>query len=280
MYLFRSLCVTFFLSLPLVSGFSQSDSTRVYRLILTDGSDMKGHILTEDSLSISFRTIGGVAMTVPRGAIRTMQSIAGEVKGDRFFQTDPNLTRLFFAPTARTLPAGSGYFSIYEIFFPMMAVGATDWLTLAGGVSLFPGAPSQVLYIAPKARVVHTEHLDIALGVLYLKIPEVTKGAGISYAVLTTGSSRAAFTFGLGWGFIGNDFGDAPSIVLGGETQISESVKLLSENWIPAGADGAILSFGIRFFGEHLAGDFGLITSTQASGGFPFFPWVGFVYNF
>jgi len=84
----------------------------------------------------------------------------------------------------------------------------------------------------------------------------------------------------LGWGFVGSDFGDAPPIVLGGEVQVSESVKLLSENWIPAGADEAILSFGIRFFGEHLAGDFGLITSTEASGGFPFIPWLGFVYNF
>lgn len=62
---------------------------------------------------------------------------------------------------------------------------------------------------------------------------------------------------------------------------MSNSIKLLTENWIPHGeASGALISLGIRFFGKHLAADFGLMTSTKANGSWPFIPWLGFCYNF
>jgi len=271
--------------LILCSGFlaplsAQSDSSSVYRLTLSDGSEFRGVVLSRDSSLVRFRSLGGVELEIPQSSIASLEEERGSWREGRFLRHDPNQTRLFFAPTARSLQTGDGYFSVYQIFFPMVAVGISDWLSIAGGLSLFPGTNSQLLYFAPKVQAVHTEHLDVSFGVLYLKIPEVDRGVGISYGVLTAGNPRAAVTFGLGWGFIGEDFSDGPSIVIGGETQVSESVKLLSENWIPAGSDLAILSFGVRFFGEHLAGDFGLMTTTESGDGFPFIPWVGFVYNF
>jgi hypothetical protein len=63
---------------------------------------------------------------------------------------------------------------------------------------------------------------------------------------------------------------------------VSNSVALVSENWIPVGSDVQILSFGFRFFGEHLAADlayFYPVTKTESEG-FPFLPWSGFTYNF
>ena len=39
-----------------------------------------------------------------------------------YYATDPNYTRLFFAPTARALKKGSGYFADYELIFPGIAV--------------------------------------------------------------------------------------------------------------------------------------------------------------
>lgn len=104
------------------------------------------------------------------------------VRGE-LWRTDPNHTRLLFAPTARALKAGQGYFSVYEIFFPFVAVGVTDFFTLSGGFSLFPGVESQLLYIAPKITPVHLEKFDLAAGVLYIKIPEEDEGAGILYSV-------------------------------------------------------------------------------------------------
>ncbi len=69
--------------------------------------------------------------------------------------------------------------------------------------------------------------------------------------------------------------------MIGGEYQITKSMKIISENWIPATTEIAFLSFGLRFFGESLAADLGLIHPFKADmGGFPFMPWLGFTYNF
>ena len=104
---------------------------------------------------------------------------------------------------------------------------------------------------------------------------------GITYGVATVGTSTAALTVGLGWGFVDGEFSANPLLVIGGEVQLSNSVKLITENWFPPKMDGGIISFGIRFFGESIAGDFGLMRPTESSGGgFPFLPWIGFAYNF
>jgi hypothetical protein len=80
---------------------------------------------------------------------------------------------------------------------------------------------------------------------------------------------------------VDSELSDDPSLVIGGEVQLSNSIKLITENWFPPKMDGGLVSFGIRFFGESIAGDFGLMRSTNSSSsGFPFLPWVGFVYNF
>jgi len=39
-------------------------------------------------------------------------------KDGEYYGTDPNYTRLFFAPTGRALKKGAGYFSDYELVFP------------------------------------------------------------------------------------------------------------------------------------------------------------------
>jgi hypothetical protein len=65
---------------------------------------------------------------------------------------DPNYSRLLFSPTGRPLRKGDGYFSDYELVFPGVAVGVTDHLSIAGGVSIVPGLrlSEQVAYVSPR----------------------------------------------------------------------------------------------------------------------------------
>jgi hypothetical protein len=169
---------------------------------------------------------------------------------------------------------------VYEIFFPFIAVGITDWLAIAGGISLIPGSENQLLYIAPKITPISTETFDLSAGVLYLRFPGENEGGGIAYGVGTYGTNKASLTVGLGFGFSGGDFAEKPIFVLGADVRVSKSVKLMTENWIVF-EEGSVLSFGIRFFGKSLAADFGLFYPTSSGGdGFPFLPWLGFAYNF
>jgi hypothetical protein len=262
-----------------VSVFAQEESIQISTIYLTDGSKLVGTIISQTSDAIKFNTTAGVELTIDRSKIKKIEKTEGTWHKGEFRRYDPNQTRLFFAPTARSLKAGKGYFSIYEIFFPMLSVGVADFFTLSGGMSLFPGAEQQLLYVAPKVRFLESEKFSLAGGVLYMSaFSEVD--FGIFYGVTTYGTPAASVTAGLGWGFAEGETADKPFVMLGGEVQLSGSLKLITENWFPPGTDVSIFSFGLRFFGESLAGDFGLITTSEAGDGFPFLPWIGFVYNF
>lgn len=262
-----------------------SETGTVSRLSLKDGSELYGAVVAETSDSLTFKTVSGLTLTVARKQVKTLEGLTGRVIDGEYRRVDPNRTRLLLAPTGRPLGAGQGYISAYEIFFAFLSVGVTDFLSLAGGMTLLPGAEDQLFYVAPKLTLpLHSEAVNIGAGVVYGNVfSSNSSGAGVVYGVGTFGSQYAAVTVGIGYGFAGGEFASKPVLVLGGETQVSSSIKLVTENWFPAGADFRLLSFGIRFFGEHLAADLGFLYPLSDEGGmrgFPFIPWVGFVYNF
>lgn len=257
---------------------------QVARVTLSDGSELLGRIVAESADSIVFTTVSNITMTIPRREVKNIDELPGTMVNGEYRRADPNRTRLLFAPTARPLGNGQGYISFYEIFLPFLAIGIADILTLGGGITLFPGATGQIYYLAPKVSLpLHSDVVDLAAGVLYMNATIGNfDGFGIAYGVGTFGSQYASFTCGLGYGFARGEFADEPVLVLGGEVQLSNSVALVSENWIPVGSDVQILSLGFRFFGDHLAADFAFFypVSKSETSGFPFIPWVGFTYNF
>lgn len=277
--------VTIFFIASTNNLFAQQDTTKpraLHEIRLKGGSKLLGKITRQDSSTISFRTMSNISVEIPRDQVASIRKLSGSIVKGSYYRPDPNKTRLLFAPTARTLKSGQGYFSAYQIFFPFVAVGATDFLTLAGGMSLLPGADEQLFYLAPKIRFVHLKAFDLAGGILYIAPTGANDdGGGIAYGVATYGSAKTALTLGVGWGFAGADFADKPVVMLGGEIRTSNKTKLISENWLIPDTDVNLLSFGIRFFGENLAADFALVYPTATDmEGFPFIPWVGFAYNF
>ncbi|MCX6142276.1 MAG: hypothetical protein NTZ35_03560 [Ignavibacteriales bacterium] len=281
-YVVILMCAVAISSCPADAQHDTSEVTKVYRLLLIDGSEIVGTILKEDSAQVEFQSVSKISMLVPRNQIKTIVPLRGSVVDGEFRRSDPNYTRLFFAPTGRALKNGQGYFSAYEIFFPFVAIGIGDIVTLAGGMSLIPGASNQIFYFAPKITPLHLQNFDLSAGVLYINaLGSGFSGGGIVYGVGTYGSSDHALTVGLGWGFAGGEIANKPILLLGGELRLSNSIKLISENWIPPGTDLVVYSFGFRFFGENLAADLGFFRpSKMETGGFPFIPWIGFAYNF
>lgn len=265
--------------------FAQQDTTQVpaiYRVILKDGSEIIGTIQSSDSSKLGFASVSKITMEIPRTQIKSLEQLSGNIVQGEFMQSDPNYTRLFFAPTGRPLRDGQGYFSTYEVFFPFLAVGIGDAVTLSGGMSIVPGAESQIFYLAPKITPLHLKNIDVSAGLLYINgTASSSSGLGIIYGVGTYGTSDRALTLGLGWGFSSGEVANKPILLIGGEYRVSRNVKLITENWIPPEIDLVIYSFGLRFFGERLAADLGFIRPSKfTSNGFPFIPWVGFAYNF
>ena len=267
-----------------LSVFAQEEEARVdsvnVRVVLVDGSSYVGILIADTDTELSLETTAGVLMTIPRERIKSVDSLVGK----RFFRLDPNLTRLLFAPTARPVKSGHGYLAIYELFFPFVAIGVGNIATLAGGISLLPGSSEQLLYVAPKVTIVHTTGLSFAAGGIVGTVTRHEGNAGLVFGLGTFGKPEASVTVGVAYGFVEGDFLTQPVLLLAGDYQISNSVKLISENYIfPGLEDGIVVTGGIRFFGDRLAADLALITAPTVLDemeGWPFLPWLGFAYNF
>ena len=262
--------------------YTAPDSGKV-SIELKDGSLLVGSISASDKDSLTLKLTSGSLITVKRDQIVEINYLTAQNPWP-----DPNSSRLFFAPTGRTMKQGDGYFSVAEIFFPMVAYGVTDYINVAGGISLVPGFDGQLYYFNLKARPVHLKDFDLSAGVFYANVTSYTEGGdGALYLMGTYGDDRNALTLGGGYGFNTDDgVSDYPVLIIGGELQMSKSAKLISENWIITGDNGAgIISLGVRFFGRNMAGDFGLIYFTDSDGGsgssgWPFIPWLGLHFNF
>jgi hypothetical protein len=282
--LFVTLLVIFMFGLFSTKCFAQQyvKEQKLTRIVLIDGSEFIGTIIKEDEFTVVFKTTGGIIMNIPKEKVKLIEQL--DFGGRRYRRVDPNQTRLFIAPTARALKGGQAYLSVYEIFFPVVGVGITNFLLFEGGISLFPFAKEQLYYVNLKLTPIQVDKFSISVGGAHLGVTGGDFSFGMFYGGISFGSSESGIGVGFGlpsakiWEF---DLKFEPVFVIGGGIQVSNSVKLVSENWIGNLESPQIYPiFGIRFFGEKLAADLGFIYISAIKEGFPFFPWLGFTYNF
>jgi len=258
------------------------DSSKVVTLRLTDGSQLTGRVIAGDDTSVTILTFAAARVTLPHRSISSWRPQAGRVTATGFQRADPNTSRLFFAPTARTLPRGSGYFADYYLFFPVAAFGVSDRVMLSGGMSIIPGLSSQLLYVAGKVGIARSPSAAFAVGGFWATVPdEADASLGMGYAVTTLGSDDHAVTLMAGYPFTTQAVAPEPLFVVGGETRVSDRAKLMAELWkLPDESNVPALS-GVRWFGDRLAVGFGFVyvLGSDSIEGWPLVPWVDFAVN-
>ncbi len=257
-------------------------SDTVMEIRLVDGSILYGRIVAADGERITIATESGARTEVSRSQIASVRASTSRlVNGERWTE-DPNATRLFFGPTGRAIGRGTGYFAVYELLMPFLSYGITDRISISGGTPVIPGLIGELMYVAPKVTVVSRPGVDLAAGVLAFYVPEEDVSLGLFYGVSTFGSSDKALTVGVGLPFItgGEDFVDRIVVMLGGEARMSQRTKFITENYFVPGESGALVSGGVRFFGERLSADAGLGLAVGPDGGGCCLPIVNFVYSF
>jgi hypothetical protein len=250
----------------------------IQQLTLKDGSRLYGHVESMDGGALVFRTIGGGALTVADDDILDLRLAPGRVVNNQFRPRDPHDTRLFFAPTARSLPRGEGYAGFYEVVLPFVQVGLTDRISIGGGTPLIFAGDFHPVWFTPKVQLIARERTQVAAGIIHLTAmgPDTPDG-GIAYAVATVGPADASATIGLGYAYSGRD--RTPTIMIGGETRTGRRFKLMTENWIWS-SDGArgFASGGVRFLGDRLSADLAIMVPLVDST-IPF-PFVSFAWGF
>jgi len=184
------------------------------------------------------------------------------------------------------LKKGDGYFGVYEVFFPTVNYGITDNMSLGGGISIFPSGrfSRQIYYFTPKISLKQSEKINIAAGVLMIKLPDADDEklplVSVLYGVGTYGTHNRSMTLGLGYGMEDSKLASKPMVVLGGEQRLSRRLSLVTENWIVPRVSEVMVSLGVRFFGEASSVDLALINTVGNESLFPGIPYVDFVYNF
>jgi len=279
------------------------DSSHKQLITTTDGSSNLGRIVEIRESDIKFETELGV-LTIPIEKIEKIEEIPiKSIKEGKIWFPNPNKSRMFFAPTARTLNKGEGYFADYYVFFPSVSYGITDKFTFGGGISIFPGISldKQLLFLTPKLAIKKAKDFNLAAGVLFIKVPgfddnnndndndnddesddesDDVNSVGIAYSVGTFGTDDANITAGLGFGFVNNEFADRPVILIGGEKRLSRRIALVTENWIIPEIDQPMSIYGLRFMGKKMSIDLGFIYVFKTDLPFPGVPYIDFMIIF
>lgn len=257
------------------------DSTAVVALRLTDGSELTGRVVAADETTLTIVTLAAARVQLPRTSITSWRPVSGQMTARGFQPADPNTSRLFFGPTGRTLEQGSGYFADYYLFFPVVGYGVHDRLTLSAGMSIIPGLSSQLLYATAKVGVVRSDNVALALGGFFATVPDQPDASlGTAYGVATFGNTDHAITFMGGYPFTTQDVAQEPLFMAGGETRVGRRAKLLGELWKFPETSEVPVVFGVRWFGDRLAVDFGFVYALGSSTeGWPLVPWVDFAVN-
>jgi hypothetical protein len=247
-------------------------------LVLRDGSRMYGTVVQETAGEIVFTTHAGASLTVRRSDIASLKKMSGTIQGGEFLPPDPNTTRLFFAPTGRSLKRGQVYLGVYEFIAPFVQVGLTDRISIGGGTPLVFGVEDweRPFWVTPKVQLLDAGDTQVAIGVLHA-FDSGGDGGGIAYGVLSRGTDVRSFTAGAGLAYA-SDGGRAGVVMVGGEARIARRVKAVTENYVWEGGRG-LATVGFRFFGERLAADLALAFPLNADGVYAF-PLIDFVYVF
>ena len=265
------------------------DSSAVQVVRLADGSSLVGRFVDVSGDPVRFETGGGI-ISIRRADLRDIREMSrSAVKNGQVWFDDPNPTRLFFGPTARSLPKGEGDFSSTYLFFLSGGYGVGGNAQLGGGFSIFPSDrfTDNIFFLTAKVGFRAGKNAQFAVGGLVGTVGAFggdlggsdRAGVGALYGVGTFGSQDHSLTAGTIMPFAAGDFANDPILMLGGETRVARRLKLVTENYLSTAGGDAILSYGLRILGEKMSASLGLINS-PSNGIFPGIPYVDFVIRF
>lgn len=278
-------------------------TSEIVTIRMKDGSVLLARIVDQNDERMKIVTAGGVAMEIPRDQV---ERIDRNGNGNAELRpSDSNYTRLLFSPTGRPLAKGAGYFSDHYVVFPSVAYGITDNFSISGGVSIVPGLDldEQLFYIAPRFGKQFSDHVAVSGGVLWARGGEGEDDQlGVGVAMATFGKPDKSLTVGGGvartveryteWQYVNGrerfetvrDVSYTPVIVFGGTARLSRRLAFVSENWLILHDDFKLseqpFALGLRFLGDRLSADVGLILVGEViEEGFPV-PWLSVSYHF
>jgi hypothetical protein len=269
----------------------ESVDTQTYVLLLNDGGEIMGKILSQDEWAYRVETVQQGIMLVPRYAVKE-KIIAGkrDITETAYFTPNPHPTRYFYSPTAIPLKKGEGYIQTIYFVSAQIQYGFTDHFS-AGIATTALGAP---ILVSMKYGGRVTETVSLAAGIqaghMSWAYPSFVLGVGFGTATFGTDENNLSVSGGYGAlkyrdesYFLDNPnppfnsytvdttfLKSAPMFSLSGNVRISKKASLFGEFWFIPTESTFFGGPGMRFYpGRKICWDF--IMSTVIAPGSDFF---------
>lgn len=242
-----------------------------YSVTLKDGSSVQGTVVSENAGDITISTANMGTVTIKRDQIRSMVLLdEGNYRKGKVWFRNPDYSRYFIGQGIQ-LEKGEGYFQNIDLAINTVNYGITNFFSIGGGLELYSTLSGHPVFIVmPKLGFRVGESVWLGGGLLYVNAFEGIGefgGAGIGYASATVGNHDNNLTVSAGWGYWESAWSERPVITVSGMTRVSRKIAFVSENWFVP--DYSLFSYGIRFMGEKMAVDIGLINSRDIVHTFP-----------
>jgi len=264
-------------------GSAEEKAPESVTITLKDGGTLVGTIVAEDEGVVTLRTSSGLELKLPREAIASRSETAQATSDapPRSPLTDPNESRLMFAPTGRPLGKGNGYFSDHYVLFPGVGYGLTKNLSVGAGISTMPavGLTDQLFYATASSGWKLGGNSAVAVGgfLAGAQANEIADfGVAALYGVGTLGPPDRSLSVGIA------AVATQEEEYVYGSLRVARNLSLISENWLLLGGDFGEQPFGValRFFNGRISADVGMVLVPDVlDEGFPV-PWLSFSYHF
>lgn len=282
--------IAFFITLAMISykGYSQERvDTTSYEVETKDGNIYLGQILFENDSIVRLRTANIGEISINKKNIKSIVQLkGGELVDGQYWFENPQASRYLWQPNGYGLKKGEAYYQNIWVFWNQVSFGFSDYFSAGAGtvpLFLFGGAPTPV-WITPKFSIpVVRDKFNIGTGALMgAVLGEDETGFGILYGVTTFGSKDKNFSIGLGYGYAGGDWADAPTITFSGMVRTGENGYFITENYFIGTAEDNILlvSLGGRRMVRRVGIDAAVVIPTGFGGDLIVIPILGLTVPF
>lgn len=260
--------------------------TILVKIETTDGNEFIGQVMSDDSTKTVLKTEKLGEITILKTDIKHTESVQiKQIKEGKYWFPNPQSTRYFWSPNGYGLKKGEGYYQNIWVLWNQFTYGVTNNFSIGAGVipTFLFGTSTPVFATVKFSIPVEKDKINIAAGAIAGTIlGESETGVGILYGLTTFGSPDANVTFGLGYGYAGGDWAQAPMINFNGMFRVSSRGYFITENYLLSGGGETILliSLGGRSIIKKAALDYGLVFPVAEIGQFIAIPWLGFTIPF
>lgn len=242
------------------------DSTAVIAFRLTDHSKRRGRVVAADDTSLTVATLAPAPEVLPRRSIADWDRLHGTLTPAGFRPTDLATHRLFFGPTARTIPRGGRSLADHDVFLVAGGYGVSDRVMLSAGTSLGEGFDSTghstgtgLAFADGRVGLARGRHTAVAVGAFWgwAGLDRAHGSVGAGYGVVTLGSNDHAVTVLGGYPFASRSFEKKAIVMLGGETRVGRRLKLMTEMWKLPQINRVAGIYGVRYLGDEFSVEVG-----------------------